>query len=210
MHTHDHPENTSLPHPRRVRAPATVPRHVQRAVATGRTDALGSSDLLQLQRLAGNAAAGELVEEAPAVGDVLSSGRGRPLEAGLRAEMEGRLGHDFSDVRVHTDSAAGSSARALGANAYTVGSDVVFQREHYDPSSTEGRTTLAHELTHVVQQRRGPVDGTDTGNGVRVSDPADRFEQEAAATAHAAMSQSSPGVVQRDAEEQEEERDVGD
>lgn len=209
MRSHDQIEHTSRARPRPERLPAPVPRHVQHAVAAGRSDPLRSDDLLQLQRLVGNAAAGELVEEAPVAG-VLGSGRGRPLEPALRAEMEARLGHDFSDVRVHTDSAAESSARALGANAYTVGSDVVFQRDHYDPSSTEGRTTLAHELTHVVQQRRGPVDGTDTGTGVKVSDPADRFEQEAAATAQAVMSQPLPGaVVQRNAQEQEED-DGGD
>ena len=106
--------------------------------------------------------------------DVLSSGGGRPLDADTRADMEGRLGHDFGDVRVHTDSAAADSAAAVGAHAYTVGRDVVFQRDAYDPSRQAGRTTLAHELTHVVQQRCGPVDGTpDRGRraGVRPGRP---------------------------------------
>lgn len=66
--------------------------------------------------------------------------------------MERRLGHDFSRVRVHTDSRAVESARSLGARAYTVGSDVVFGAGEYAPSATEGRRLLAHELTHVVQQ----------------------------------------------------------
>jgi hypothetical protein len=69
---------------------------------------------------------------------------------------------------------------------------------------------LAHELTHVVQQRSGPVDGTATGTGVRVSDPSDRFEREAAATAERAMSApvapaqrfaAGAAVVQRDADD---------
>ena len=54
---------------------------------------------------------------------------------------------------------------------------VVFQRDRYDPSSHEGRVTLAHELTHVVQQRSGPVEGTSAPGGIKVSDlsPALRF-----------------------------------
>ena len=76
----------------------------------------------------------------------------------------------------------------MNAHAYTVGSNIVFQRDKYDPGSDAGRTMIAHELTHVVQQRSGPVDGTATGTGVRVSDPSDRFEREAAATAERAMS----------------------
>jgi hypothetical protein len=63
-----------------------------------------------------------------------------------------RLGHDFSRVRVHTDSRAAESARALGALAYTVGRDVVFGAGQFSPLSAEGRRLLAHELTHVVQQ----------------------------------------------------------
>jgi hypothetical protein len=132
--------------------------------------------------------------------------------------MEARLGHDFGDVRVHTDAAATESAKAVNAHAYTVGSNVVFQRDRYDPDSAEGRTMLAHELTHVVQQRSGPVDGTPTGGGVKVSDPSDRFEREAAATAEHAMAVPAPtasrvagdattalGAVQRQAAPEEEE-----
>jgi hypothetical protein len=169
-----------------------------------------------LQRAVGNAGVSALMspEERAPVLDVVGSGGGSPLDADARADMESRLGHDFGDVRVHTDSRAHDSATAVNAHAYTVGSNVVFQRDKYDPSSTEGRTTLAHELTHVVQQRSGPVDGTPTGDGVQVSDPSDRFEQEAATNAERAMSAPAPAagspagsVAQREAapEEQEEE-----
>ena len=106
--------------------------------------------------------------------------------------MEGRLGQDFGDVRVHDDAAAHRSAEAVNAHAYTVGSNVVFQRDKYDPGSDAGRTMLAHELTHVVQQRSGPVDGTPTGGGIKVSDPSDRFEREAAANAERVMSAPAP------------------
>jgi hypothetical protein len=121
-----------------------------------------------------------------AMRDVIS-GPGAPLSHDVRKDMEDRLGHDFYDVRVHSDDAADASARSLNANAYTVGSHIVFQRAAFDPSSHDGRKILAHELIHVVQQRNGPVDGIPTVGGVSVSDPADRLEREAAATAERAI-----------------------
>ncbi|MFD7624384.1 DUF4157 domain-containing protein, partial [Streptomyces sp. NPDC059802] len=83
-----------------------------------------------------------------AVPDVLRSA-GRPLAADVRADMERRLGADFSDVRIHNDSAAKASAAEVGARAYTSGSHVVVGESGVD------KHTLAHELTHVIQQRRG-------------------------------------------------------
>jgi hypothetical protein len=59
---------------------------------------------------------------------------------------------DFGNVRVHTDSRAAESAHELGAHAYTVGGDIVFDSGRYAPQANEGRTLLAHELTHVLQQ----------------------------------------------------------
>jgi len=115
--------------------------------------------------------------------DVVGRGGGSPLAPAVREDMESRLGADFSDVRIHTGGTAASSASAVGAHAYTVGRDVVFGAGKFDTTSTAGRTMLAHELTHVVQQRSGPVSGTPTGDGVSVSDPGDRFEREAEANA---------------------------
>ena len=89
----------------------------------------------------------------PVVGEVLS-GAGRPLDSSVRAFMEPRFGHDFSNVRVHTDSRAAESAKSVNAQAYTVGSNVVFGAGSYRPASTEGKKLIAHELTHVMQQRK--------------------------------------------------------
>ncbi|MFE9458474.1 DUF4157 domain-containing protein [Streptomyces californicus] len=119
------------------------------------------------------------------VHDVVRS-PGRPLDQATRADMESRLGADFSDVRIHTGSAANASAAEVGARAYTSGNHVVLAAGGGDAH------TLAHELTHVIQQRQGPVSGTDTGNGLRVSDPSDRFEREAEANARAVMSRPAP------------------
>lgn len=176
------------------------PPHLLKAAAAGRTDVVGAAGMGVLQRLAGNSAVGSMLrraeeDEAPArssVHDVVGSGGGEPLDGGTRADMEARLGADFGDVRVHTGSAAHESAAEVGARAYTVGNDLVFQRDVYDPASHEGRVTLAHELTHVVQQRQGDVDGTETAGGIRVSDPGDPFEREASATAERAMTAPAP------------------
>ena len=93
--------------------------------------------------------------EAPAiVHDVLSS-PGTPLDPSTRAEMEQGFGRNLGDVRVHTGDQAAASSRAVGARAYTVGADIVFDRGRYAPGSPEGRRLLAHELAHVAQQEAG-------------------------------------------------------
>ncbi|GAA2724048.1 eCIS core domain-containing protein [Cellulomonas aerilata] len=194
MHRHEHDQgDVESVRPRGARVDEAADGRLWQAAAEGRADVVGPQGLLRLQRAVGNRGVAGLSEEGRSpVLDVVSSGGGRALDAPVRTEMEARLGADFGDVRVHTDDAAHRSAAAVDAHAYTVGSNVVFQRGRYDPGSTEGRTMLAHELTHVVQQRSGPVDGTPTGGGVRVSSPSDRFEREAAATAERAMSAPAP------------------
>jgi hypothetical protein len=212
-HDHDHTETGSLrPKAARLDEPDAL---TTRAALSGRLDVVGPRGVVGLQRAVGNAGTtAALEEERSPVHDVVGSA-GAPLDHDLREDMESRLGHDFSDVRVHTDGAADASAKAVNAHAYTVGSHIAFQRSAYDPSSTTGRTTLAHELTHVVQQRNGPVDGTPSAGGVSISDPSDRFEREAAATAERATAAPAPvqtaaastPQVQREAagEEKEEE-----
>ncbi|HET6554170.1 MAG TPA: DUF4157 domain-containing protein, partial [Dyella sp.] len=84
------------------------------------------------------------------VNNVLASA-GQPLDGTTRGWMEQRFGHDFSSVRVHTDGVAASSARAVGALAYTVGRHVVFDHHQYAPHTHHGRHLLAHELAHTIQ-----------------------------------------------------------
>ncbi|KQM82333.1 DUF4157 domain-containing protein [Agromyces sp. Leaf222] len=205
MHAHDY-DGIDLDVGRRAAESARESDVKTAGLAERRPDVLGPAGIMRLQREAGNGAVSELVEEQRSpVLDVVGSS-GAPLEPGLRTDMESRLGADFGDVRVHTDAAAHDSAKSVGANAYTVGSNVVFQRDAYDPGSTAGQTTLAHELTHVVQQRSGPVEGTPSAGGVSVSDPGDRFER--AASENAARVMSEPAPVQRHAEGEEEEAPV--
>ena len=166
--------------------------------STGRSSALDAATLMHLQRTAGNAGVVQLLageELASPVHDVVGSGGGSSLDEGTRTSMESAFGQSFEDVRIHTDDRASKSAESVGANAYTVGSDVVFKSGQYDPGSTGGQRTLAHELSHVVQQSQGAVDGAEAPGGIRVSDPSDRFERAAEQTADTVMaSMSSPSA----------------
>jgi hypothetical protein len=186
-----------------------------RAAQAGRTEALAPTAVLRLQRAAGNAGVAAVLEgeqESP-VKDVVGRGGGQPLDAPVRQRMEASFGTDFSDVRVHTGASAAASARAVDAHAYTVGNEIVLG-EGQAPGAGSHERTLAHELTHVVQQREGPVDGTPTAGGISVSDPSDRFERAAESTADAVLAggrtaeagaSGGSSSVQREAAPEEEE-----
>jgi hypothetical protein len=116
----------------------------------------------------------------PIVHEVLSS-PGQPLDAATRSYFEPRFGHDFSRVRVHTDAKAAASAKAVHARAFTQGSDIVFAGS----GALRDQNTLAHELTHVVQQSLGP---TSTPHGLEVSPSNTAHEAEADRTARNVLS----------------------
>jgi hypothetical protein len=97
---------------------------------------------------------------APSSTGEVSNSAGRPLDLDTRNFFEPRFEHDFSRVRVHADTEAANSARALDARAYTVGNDLVFGSGQYAPHSGPGRRLLAHELAHTVQQS---LTGTTSG-----------------------------------------------
>ena len=106
-----------------------------------------------ISRQTSRAGAGEIGSaSAPAIVEAALSSSGQPLDPATRAFFEPRFGHDFSRVRVHTDRTSSESARAIDALAYTVAPDIVLGAGQYAPHTTAGRTLLAHELTHVVQQ----------------------------------------------------------
>lgn len=127
-------------------------------------------------------AAGEPAPIGPEGGDVdraveqrieRARGGGSALPADLRRTMGEGLGADLGGVRVHTGGEADSLNRSLGAQAFTVGSDVFFASGQYQPGDTAGRHLLAHELAHTVQQTggasRSPASGRIRRSPVRVS-----------------------------------------
>lgn len=78
---------------------------------------------------------------------------GKSLDENEKAFFEPRLGHDFSNVRLHTNDAANTSAKNVNALAYTSGNNIVFGANQYQPNTVEGKRLMAHELTHVIQQK---------------------------------------------------------
>lgn len=100
---------------------------------------------------------------------------GKPLDAAVHRAFEPRFGHDFSGVRVHSDAEAAASARALHANAYTLGQHIAFDTGKYEPQTREGRKLIAHELAHTVQQKHG---GSDSGR-LSLGESTDHSETEA-------------------------------
>jgi hypothetical protein len=101
-----------------------------------------------------------------------SRGEGRPLSDGERAFFEPRFKEDFGDVRLHTGGAASESARSIDARAYATGQDIIFADGHYAPHTGTGLRLMAHELAHVVQQRRPGgvgVGGASTESGAHAA-----------------------------------------
>lgn len=87
----------------------------------------------------------------------LSGGQHLPDET--RQFFEAKMGQDFSEVKIHTNTEAANSARSINAQAYTTGNQIVFGNGRYSTVTNEGKYLLAHELTHVVQQRHSQTGG---------------------------------------------------
>lgn len=113
---------------------------------------------------------------------------GQPLSPAIRAFFEYHFHRDFSRVRVHTDECAAASAYVTNTVAYTVGNHIVFGEGQYAPWTPDGRTLLAHELTHVVQQgQTAPV----LSGFFPVTTPGDAFEREADECARAIIARAA-------------------
>lgn len=143
----------------------------------------------QMPQIFRRASGPRINEIPPAVHNILRQ-PGRPLDSTTRSLMEPGFGHDFSQVRVHSDPAAAQSARTINALAYTVGRNVVFGEHQYSPSTTAGKRLLAHELAHVVQQERAGAGGSPAFAG-------SRWEREADAAADAVLSGRNASVIAR-------------
>lgn len=172
-----------------VQTQATVQlRVLQRKCACGDASGLGGDcdgcSNEKLQRKAVGLNDPTLVP--PIVHKVLDS-PSMPLDSSTRVFMEDRFGHDFSRVRIHSDTQAAESAKAVGAQAYTVGQHVVFGRDKYQGAF--GNKLLAHELAHVVQQRNAAY----PAGGVTMADPS--WEREADSAAEAVLSGRRAGVI---------------
>jgi hypothetical protein len=126
----------------------------------------GSRAPLHIQRFAGHPTTQR--DTAPASVHRVLASPGRPLDPALQQDMGQRFSHDFSQVRVHSGSAAEQSAQDVSARAYTVGRDIVFGADQFAPETSEGRRLIAHELTHVVQQCGIAAPGNQQENSSRI------------------------------------------
>lgn len=173
---------------------------------------LDANKLTRMQRTLGNAAVqrflAQRMADGPAELDEETSetinarrGSGHKLDENVASKAGGVMGHDFSDVNVHTDGQSDQLNRQLQAKAFTLGNDIFFRSGEYSPGSDEGQRLISHELTHVVQQGAAvpSVQGKMT-----VNDPNDQYEAEADAVAEKVMSQRDDAVAQREGEEEEE------
>lgn len=137
-------------------------------------------------------------EAPPIVHEVLRS-PGQPLDPTARARLEPRFGYDFSHVRVHADSHAAKSAEAVNAQAYTVGSHIVFGNGDGQTGDSSRQRILAHELAHVVQQggrqASGPLRVAPADD--RLEGAADRAADQVMSGGRASNSPAPPGSLQR-------------
>jgi hypothetical protein len=129
---------------------------------------------------------GQISAVPAAVGPAIQrSGGGSPLSPATRSMMESRFGEDFGDVRIHDDGGANEAAGEINAQAFTTGSDIYLGRGRSPTESPESQKLIAHELTHVVQQRQGAVGGASSKPVIDA--PGDSFEREADAAATSVM-----------------------
>jgi hypothetical protein len=85
----------------------------------------------------------------------IASSASQALPTATNQFMSNAIGYDFSNVRLHTDAAAQAMNKQLGSRAFTTGQDIYFNKNQYQPETSQGKHLLAHELTHVVQQNKG-------------------------------------------------------
>lgn len=139
----------------------------------------------------GNARTGLGREPTDAVPARSPDRNGNPVPTALRAEFERQFDADFSAVRLHTDDEGGAAALALGARAYTLGTDVTFAPGQYSPDTEAGRSLLAHELCHVAQDGgRRPA----SGEPIRIDPPGSAQEREADRAAYLLPESSGGGA----------------
>jgi hypothetical protein len=116
------------------------------------SDSSQGSQALQRKEAGTGSAGGPVSEDLQKRIEDVRKGGGHQLPESERVFFEERIGRDFGDVRLHTDSAAAQVSRDVNAKAFTIGNDIIFGDGEYKPGTPEGRRLMAHELTHTVQQ----------------------------------------------------------
>jgi hypothetical protein len=156
------------------------PRPHEKADAPTLETAEADSETLDLHHQAGNSAVAGML--APSRGDRIRSlidGPGRSIDSSIVESVKEATGDDASGIVVHDGPDAADAAKSVEANMFASGNHIVAP-EGLDVSTKEGMFKTVHEVHHIVnQQAKGPVEGTETDDGLKISDPADHHEQEA-------------------------------
>ncbi len=169
--------------------------------------------VLSMQRTHGNQAVQRMItavqrsvmQDGGAINDEISQrinskrGSGGSLDGAIQASASTQMGYDFSGVKVHTDSESDQLNKALGAKAFTTGSDIYFSANSYSPGTSEGQELIHHELTHVVQQG-----GQAPSGGLTLGPADDAYEREADHMAKSVASQSASQPASTQAKRVEE------
>jgi len=132
-------------------------------------------------------------------GDHISSS-GDAMDPATRGFMERRLGHDFGQVHIHADDRAAEATRAFSARAFAAGEHIYFARDNYAPASREGQRLLAHELAHVVQQRRlgQSLVQAQAVPGAQIAGPIDQARSDVIAALDRTVERVSAAISDRD------------
>jgi Domain of unknown function (DUF4157) len=167
------PEPERVLRPQRPREPATRPRTPSSPVATP-ASTVGNAHFARLVAPGCGLLPGGGVH--PRVEGLIRerSGRGSRVDSGMASWASERLDPAVGRATIHTDATADALARSVAAKAFTVRNDVFFAAGAYQPHTEPGRSLIAHELTHVAQQRGAAATGPLT-----VSEPGDALERDA-------------------------------
>ena len=168
------PDPERLLHPPDRRSPATRPRTPPPSPLANLASAVGNAQFARLLAPGSGLLAGGGVH--PGVEGMIRerSGRGSRVDSGMASWASEHLGPSVGSAHVHTDATADALARSVSAKAFTVRNDVFFAAGAYQPHTAPGRNLIAHELTHVAQQR-----GAATTGPLTVSEPGDALERDA-------------------------------
>jgi hypothetical protein len=154
---------------RKLAQPKEQSQHSVASITAGSTKAapkiiqcrFESDDIQQVSpKIQKKGAGADVATAAPASvesGVAASKGKGTPMAAQTRDNMESAFGQDFSAVRIHSNSEAAAMNQSVGAQAFAHGNDIYFNEGKYAPETSSGAHLLAHELTHTVQQGGGAV-----------------------------------------------------
>jgi hypothetical protein len=181
------PSRPFAPSPLLEQTPSTAPQPLNHASRPGYSldrIAISSPSIQRRHQQQANQSSSSLQENNQLQSRIFAARtNGHPLDKGVQGQLERGLGADLSRVRIHADHEADALSRSVEALAFTTGPDIFFRAGRYQPGSSHGFHLLAHEAAHVVQQATGSLAGMPYARGISVSDPNDRFEQAAEASA---------------------------